>query len=178
MHAIFRTFYGAPTGDMNNILMSGITSRERLEKVVREHLADKYSKCPECDKPKVDEIIIEYRPDEEVYPYVVSYLTHGDDESHLLGSINIPFYDEKDDITSTFPTRDLFYQDIALKKYERALTSNLTGIMLFWFLRSNKRDEITSVKTKCLHAEFEHLDDQDIWELYRVCREYKLHVDA
>lgn len=174
MHAIFRTFYGAPTGNMNNILMSGIMSRERLEKVVLEHLADKYRKCPECDKPKVDEIIIEYRPDEEVYPYVVSYLTHGDDESHLLGSINIPFYDEKDDITSSFPTRDLFYQDIALKKYERALTGNLTGIMLFWFLRSNKRGELASVKTKCLHAEFEHLDDQDIWELYRVCREYQL----
>lgn len=174
MHAIFRTFYGAPTGDMNNILMPGITSRERLEKVIREHIADKYSKCPECDKPKIDDIIIKYRPDEEVYPYVVSYLTRGDDEPHLLGSINIPFYDEKRDITSPFPTRDLFYQDIALKEYENALTGNLTGIMVFWFLRSNKRGELASVKTRCLNAEFEHLDDQDVWELYRVVREYEI----
>lgn len=171
MHTIFRTFNGAFTGDMNNIHMPGITSRKQLEKVIREHIADKYSDCPECDKPKIDEIIIEYRPGEEVYPYVVSYLTTGDEESHLLGSINIPFYDEKDDITSSFPTRDLFYQDIALKKYERALTSNLTGIMVLWFLGSNRRGEITPVKTKCLHAEFGYLDDQDIWELYRVCRE-------
>ena len=175
MHTIFRTFNGAFTGDMNNIHMPGITSRKQLENIIREHIADKYSDCPECDKPKIDEIIIEYRPDEEVYPYVVSYLTTGDEESHLLGSINIPFYDEKDDITSSFPTRDLFYQDIALKKYERALTSNLTGIMVFWFLKSNKRGALASIKTQCLHAEFEHLDDQDIWELYRICREYQIH---
>lgn len=171
MNRIVRTFHGSPTGDMRGIdTLPVLAAREQFEDFIRYYISDKYSKCPDCDKPKVDEIIIEYRPDEEVYPYVVSYLTRGDDESHLLGSINIPFYDEKDDITSSFPTRDLFYQDIALKKYERALTSNLTGIMLLGFLRSDMNDDI-SIKLRCLHQEFKYLDDSDILRLYQIAKD-------
>ena len=168
MHAIFRTFRGAYTGDMNNIMLNSVTTRERLEKVIRSYIPSKYQKSPSFDVPKIDEIIVEYRPGEEVYPYVVFYLTHEDAEPHIVGSIDVPFYDQKEDITTKFPSKDIFYQKIALGKYREAFTDTLAGELLFWSMRYNRgRNQGT-----CISSVFEYLDDQDVWELHRVIREY------
>ena len=167
MHTIFRMFYGAPTGDMNNILLNGVTTRNGLEKVIREYITNKYDKSPKIDVPKIDDIIIEHLPKEEVYPYRVSYLSKGDPEPHLVGSITDPFYDEKNDITSSFPSLDQFYQRIALKQYKEAFTETLAGSLLFSAMKhnrgNNQGDTVVSV--------FTHLDNNDVWELYRVLRE-------
>lgn len=174
MNRISRTFHGSPTGDMKGIdTLPVLAAREQFEDFIRCYIADKYSKCPSCDKPKVGEILVDYCPDDEVYPYLVSYLSKEDEKPHLLGSIDIPFYDEKCDIRGGFPTRDIFYQNVALKKYKQALTDNLTGTMLFWFLRSDMDDDI-SIKLRCLHQEFEYLDDSDILRLYQIAQEYKI----
>lgn len=174
MKPIFRTFHGSPVGDMKGIdMLPVLSARKPFEDYIRYYIADKYSKCPGCDKPKVGEILVEYCPDDEVYPYLVSYLSKEDEKPHLLGSIDIPFYDEKGDIGGAFPTRDIFYQNVALKKYKQALADNLTGNMLFWFLRSDMDDDL-AIKLRCLHQEFEYLDDCDLLRLYQIAQEHKI----